>query len=80
MSESLITYVFKIVGILLLSYLLFYLIFSTTGQNILWYGAKTAVEKTWDDSTMSNGAERTLIYEDFFEEVKNETDSKYIVN
>lgn len=80
MSENLIVSVFRIIGILLISYLLFYLIFSTTGQEILWNGGKTAIEKNWNESTMNNGADRTLIYEDLFDKVESETDSKYAVD
>ena len=80
MSENLIIKVFKIIGILLISYILFYMIFSTNGQNLLWSAGKNAVENTWNESTMNNGADRTLIYEDFFESVENETADKYAVD
>ncbi len=80
MSESLIIKVFKIIGILLISYILFYMIFSTNGQNLLWNAGKSAVENTWNESTMNNGGDRTLIYENFFESVENETSDKYAVD
>lgn len=80
MSENLIVQVFKIIGILLISYILFYMIFSTNGQNLLWYAGRDAVENIWNESTMNNGADRTLVYENFFDDVKLETANKYAVD
>ena len=69
MSENLIKIVFIAVGTLLVSLILFDMIFSKGGQEFLWKAIEPAMLNQWTLSTMDNGGERTLIYEEQFKEM-----------
>ena len=58
---------FRIVGALMLSLLLFTLLFSAEGQIGLWSAASSAVEAQWQRSSLQNGYSRTLVYEQMFD-------------
>ena len=61
----------KIVGILLVSLLLFSILFAQAGQGILWDAASSAVEDQWLRSTMNNGYSRTMLYETEFQQLRS---------
>lgn len=71
MSTKLIKIVFIVIGTLVVTLTLFNMIFSKTGQEFLWKAIEPAMLDQWSLSTMDNGGERTLIYENQFEEMKN---------
>ena len=71
MSESLIKTVFKIIGMLVVALILAFILLGETGQNAMWKTIKSSMEKQWTDSTMDNGARRTMIYEKEFEKMKS---------
>lgn len=70
MSESLIKTVFSIIGTLLVSLILFTMIFTQTGQGFIWRAVEPMMLDQWRQSTMDNGAGRTVIYEEQFEILK----------
>lgn len=70
MSESLIRTVFSIIGTLLVSLILFTMIFTQTGQSFIWTAVEPMMLDQWRQSTMDNGAGRTVIYEEQFEVLK----------
>lgn len=71
MSESLIKYMFSIIGTLLVSIILFTMIFGTFGQQLLWRVIEPAMLTQWEESTMDNGAERTIVFEKQFDEMQS---------
>ena len=74
MSESIISGVFKIIGALVLALIVFNLICSAAGQTFLWQGIHPALEITYLQSTMDNGVERSVVFEDEFETIKEVSD------
>lgn len=71
MSESLIKYVFSVLGTLLVGCILFVIIFGTAGQQLMWTAIEPAVINQWQDSTFDNGTEITLTYEDNFDDLES---------
>ena len=71
MSESLIKYMFSIIGTLLVSIILFILIFGTVGQQTMWKVIEPTMIRQWQESTLDNGAERTIIFEKQFDEMES---------
>lgn len=71
MTESLIQKVFSILGTLLVSLILFSMIFTAVGQNFLWRAIEPAMENQWKDSTLNNGAARTYVYEKEYDKYKD---------
>lgn len=71
MSENLIKYMFSIIGTLLLSILLFILIFGTVGQQTMWKIIEPTMIRQWQESTLDNGAERTIVFEKQFDEMES---------
>lgn len=71
MSENLIKYVFSIIGTLLVSILLFILIFGTVGQQTMWKVIEPTMIRQWQESTLDNGAERTIVFEKQFDEMES---------
>lgn len=71
MSENMIKTVFSILGTLMVSIILFLTIFTASGQQFLWRAIEPAMVRTWRESTMDNGAERTAIYEDSFVQMQS---------
>lgn len=67
MSENLIKTTFSIIGTLLVSLILFLIIFTADGQQFLWRAIEPALEEQWSQSSMDSGADRTEIYESQFE-------------
>ena len=72
MSEKLIKIVFITIATLIISIILFTMIFSKGGQEFLWKAIEPAMLNQWTLSTMDNGGERTLIYEEQFKEMKSQ--------
>lgn len=70
MGENLIKTVFIIVATLLVSIILFSMIFTSFGQQFLWRAIEPALLDTWRQCTMNNGADRTAIYESEFDNMK----------
>ena len=71
MSENLIKYMFSIIGTLLVSILLFILIFGTVGQQTMWKIIEPTMIRQWHESTLDNGAERTIVFEKQFDEMES---------
>ena len=71
MSENLIKYMFSIIGTLLVSIILFILIFGTVGQQTMWKVIEPTMIRQWQESTLDNGAERTIVFEKQFEEMES---------
>ena len=71
MSESLIKTVFSIVGTLLVSIVLFTMIFTASGQQFIWRAVEPAMLEQWRESTMDNGGRRTEINKKKFQTLKN---------
>lgn len=71
MSESLIKYMFSIIGTLLVSIILFILIFGTVGQQTMWKVIEPTMIRQWQESTLDNGAERTIVFEKQFDEMES---------
>ena len=71
MSENLIKYMFSIIGTLLVSILLFILIFGTVGQQTMWKIIEPTMIRQWQESTLDNGAERTIVFEKQFDEMES---------
>lgn len=71
MSENLIKYMFSIIGTLLVSILLFILIFGTVGQQTMWKVIEPTMIRQWQESTLDNGAERTIVFEKQFDEMES---------
>lgn len=71
MSENLIKYVFSIIGTLLVSIILFILVFGTLGQQTFWKIIEPTMIRQWQESTLDNGAERTIVFEKQFEEMES---------
>lgn len=71
MSENLIKYMFSIIGTLMLSILLFILIFGTVGQQTMWKIIEPTMIRQWQESTLDNGAERTIVFEKQFDEMES---------
>ena len=69
MSENLIKYMFSIIGTLLVSIILFILIFGTVGQLTMWKVIEPTMIRQWQESTLDNGAERTIVFEKEFDEM-----------
>jgi hypothetical protein len=70
MSEGMIKFVFLILGTLLVGMIMFTILFGTAGQQMMWNAIEPAMLEKWRQSTMDNGAERTLIYERQFDEME----------
>lgn len=70
MSVNLIKHVFSIIGTLLVSIILYTMIFTVTGQQFLWRAIEPFLLDEWNQCTMDNGAARTVIYEDMFSDMK----------
>lgn len=71
MSENLIKYMFSIIGTLLVSIILFILIFGTVGQQTMWKIIEPTMIRQWQESTLDNGAERTIVFEKQFDEMES---------
>ena len=71
MSENLIKYMFSIIGTLLVSIILFILIFGTVGQQTMWKVIEPTMIRQWQESTLDNGAERTIVFEKQFDEMES---------
>ena len=71
MSENLIKYMFTIIGTLLVSIILFILIFGAVGQQAMWKVIEPTMIRQWQESTLDNGAERTIIFEKQFDEMES---------
>ena len=71
MSENLIKYLFSIIGTLLVSIILFILIFGTVGQQTMWKVIEPTMIRQWQESTLDNGAERTIVFEKQFDEMES---------
>ena len=69
MSESLVKLVFTILATLLVSIILFIMVFGSTGQNMMWRAIEPMMIEQWIGTTMDNGGDRTLIYERQFREL-----------
>ena len=69
MSTNLIKFVFTILATLLISIILFIMIFGPTGQNFMWRAIEPVMLEQWRASTMDNGGDRTLIYEEQFKKL-----------
>ncbi len=70
MSQSMIKLVFSILGTLLISIILFIMVMGTVGQQFFWRAIEPTMLDQWTQSTMDNGAERTMVYEEQFERMK----------
>ncbi len=68
--EKIISRVFLILGTLIASLIIFYLLFSGSTQTILWRGIRTIIQNEWSAVTYDNGYERTEIYEDIFDTIR----------
>lgn len=53
--SSVLKNVFSILGIMLISLLLFNLVFGNRGRSIMWGGIKPVIEKSWKDNTLNDG-------------------------
>lgn len=71
MSENLIKSTFVILGTLLVSIILFTMIFTAAGQNFMWKAIEPAMVNQWRDSTLNNGAARTYVYEKEYKKYKD---------
>ena len=71
MTEGLIKLMFSIIGTLLVSIILFNMIFLQDGQKLLWNAIEPAVENQWDLSSMNSGKDRTEVYDDLFNDYKH---------
>lgn len=71
MTEGLIKLMFSIIGTLLVSIILFNMIFLPDGQKLLWNAIEPAVENQWDLSSMNSGKDRTEVYDDLFNDYKH---------
>lgn len=71
MTEGLIKLMFSIIGTLLVSIILFNMIFLPDGQKLLWNAIEPAVENQWDLSSMNSGKDRTEVYDDLFDDYKH---------
>ena len=69
MSEGLIKQTFVILGTLLVSIIMFTIIFGTVGQQFMWRAIEPAMINQWQESTLDNGAERTIVYEDQYDKL-----------
>lgn len=69
MSKSLIKNVFSILGTLLVSLLIYSVLFTSVGQQFMWQAIEPAMEDQWRKSTMNNGVNRTEIYEESFNKI-----------
>ena len=63
--------VVKIIGALIVSLVLFGMLFSSKGQNFLWGRIEPVMQNHWEDVTMDNGVERSLILEEEFDRIQN---------
>lgn len=70
MSHSLIKIMFSVLGTLLVSIILFTMIFTATGQNFMWKVIEPVMLDQWRQCSMDNGAKRTVIYEQEFNNLK----------
>ena len=70
MSHNLIKLVFTILATLFVSAILFTMIFGEAGQNLLWRAIEPVMLEQWRATTMDNGGDRTLIYEEQFKDLK----------
>ena len=61
----------KIVFALMVSLLLFSMLFTQAGQGFLWDAASGAVEDQWLRSSMNNGYDRTMAYEEQFDRLRS---------
>lgn len=66
MSESLIKTIFIILGTLLVSIIVYLLIFTPTGQQFLWNTIEPAMINQWEESSMDSGRDRTAVYDSEF--------------
>lgn len=66
--SSVIKNVFSILGIMLISLLLFNLVFGDIGRATMWGGIKPAIEKSWRDNTLNDGR-------DVYDTITNEFNS-----
>lgn len=66
--SSVVKNVFSILGIMLISLLLFNLVFGARGRATMWGGIKPAIEKNWKDNTLNDG-------KDVYDAVTNEFNS-----
>lgn len=66
MSESLIKTIFVIVGTLLVSLIMYSIIFTPKGQQFLWSAIEPAMVNQWEESSMDSGRDRTEIYDEEF--------------
>lgn len=66
MSESLIKTIFVIVGTLLVSLIMYSIIFTPNGQQFLWSAIEPAMVNQWKESSMDSGRDRTEIYDEEF--------------
>lgn len=71
MTTDLIKHVFSIIATLLVSIILFTMIFTASGQQFLWRAIEPFLLDEWNQCTMNNGAARTIIYEDLYSDMKN---------
>lgn len=62
---------FSIIGTLLVSIILFILIFGTVGQQTMWKVIEPTMIRQWQESTLDNGAERTIVFEKQFDEMES---------
>lgn len=61
----------KIVIALMASLLLFAVLFTQAGQGFLWDAASNAIEDQWRRSSMNNGYDRTMAYEEQFDRLES---------
>lgn len=66
MSENLIKTMFVVMGTLLISLIMYSIIFTPSGQKFLWSAIEPAMINQWEESSMDSGRDRTEIYDEEF--------------